>query len=170
MKIIDNLCTLLWIWWPTAHISHPKNTTLVMVSSFLDDPPCHLIFWYFNIKNIYQYLSTATFALQRALFSAIINKLLIPNTIKVNFLIPGLVSGQGGGKATPPIIRLTPRQWDLPIDSKVQQYYLRFGSPSVSQGRSSTMYGCLYVSDIFLVILEADITKGFQNHCYKLTV
>ena len=126
MKIIDNLCTLLWIWWPTAHISHPKNTTLVMVSSFLDDPPCHLIFWYFNIKNIYQNLPTTTFALQRALFSTIIMKLPIPNTIKVNFLISGLVSGQGGGKATPPIIRLTPRQWDLPIDSKVQQYYLRF--------------------------------------------
>ena len=126
MKIIDNLCTLLWIWWPTAHISHPKNTTLVMVSSFLDDPPCHLIFWYFNIKNIYQNLPTTTFALQRALFSTIIMKLPIPNTIKVNFLIPGLVSGQGGGKATPPIIRLTPRQWDLPIDSKVRQYYLRF--------------------------------------------
>ena len=85
-----------------------------------------LIVWYFNIKNISQNLPTTTFALERALFSTIINKLLIPNTIKVNFLIPGLVSGQGGGKATPPIIRLTPRQWDLPIDSKVQQYYLRF--------------------------------------------
>ena len=81
----------------------------------------HFEWWCLLLKSSYCHFCIAT-----CIISTIINKLLIPNTLKVNFLIPGLVSGQGGGKATPPIIRLTPRQWDLPIDSKVQQYYLRF--------------------------------------------
>ena len=38
---------------------------------------------------------------------------------------PGLVSGQIGGEGgTPPLVRLEPRNWNLPIDAKVALTYI----------------------------------------------
>ena len=38
---------------------------------------------------------------------------------------PGLVSCQRGGEGTPPLVRLEPRNWNLPIDAKVPpMFYL----------------------------------------------
>jgi len=81
----------------------------------------------------------------------------------------GLVSGQGGGKATPPIIRLTPRQWDLPIDSKIGHVVTRLtikdtdthkDNITVSFSRVATRIGPFHDGSPYFQMFELKSTKA----------